>query len=52
MNMTEVGDWFEVCQRKNIFGTRLKMDRHKDEYVVNQVSRISDRREIWCERYW
>jgi hypothetical protein len=52
MKMSELGAWFEVWQRKNILGTRLKMDRYKGKHVVKQVSRISDRREIWREGYW
>jgi hypothetical protein len=52
MKMSEVSAWFEVWQRKNIFGTRLETYHHKNEEVVKQVSRISDRCEIWRERYW
>jgi hypothetical protein len=52
MKMSEVGVWFEVWQRKNIFGTRLKIDHHKDKEVGKRVSGISDRCENWRERYW
>jgi hypothetical protein len=51
MKMSEVGAWFEVWQRKNNLGTRLEIDHHKGDEVVKQVSRISDRREIWHKRY-
>jgi hypothetical protein len=52
MNMSEVGAWFEVWQRKNIFGTRLERDHYKGTQDEKHVSRISDRREISRERYW
>jgi lambda repressor-like predicted transcriptional regulator len=52
MKMSEVSAWFEVWQRRNIFGNWLDIDHHKGEEVVKHVCGISDRCEIWCERYW
>jgi hypothetical protein len=52
MKMSEVSAWFKVWQRKNIFGTQLETDHYKGEEVVKHVSRISDRHEVWRERYW
>jgi hypothetical protein len=43
MIMSGVGAWFEVWQRKSIFGTRLKTDHYKRKQVMKQVSGISDR---------
>ena len=34
VNMSEVGAWFEVWERKHSFGTRLKKDRYKGKEVV------------------